>query len=173
MRVGVDIDGVVADFHATADAWLREQTGESHPPTRWDWFRQYTDGAVLWDRFWDDAVRDKAVLTTCEPIAGAIPALLLLEELGHEVVFITHRWPEFAADTEWWLAERGIPFLVAYVADKSTVECDFYVDDKPENVVALRTAGKRAVLFGRPWNTAWDLPRATSWLAVLAHIAAL
>ncbi|MGE5612655.1 MAG: dATP/dGTP diphosphohydrolase domain-containing protein, partial [Bacillota bacterium] len=56
---------------------------------------------------------------------------------------------------------HGIHFdELHHVKDKTEIEVDFHVDDKPENVRAMNQAGVCAYLMDQSWNYGeWDLDR--------------
>ena len=38
------------------------------------------------------------------------------------------------------------------VKDKTSVACDWYIEDSPEHIEALHIAGKQVIAFNQPWN---------------------
>jgi hypothetical protein len=174
--VGIDLDGVVVDFAATANRWLATYLNVSEQPVdQWNWYLNYDhpDRDVAWKSMWRE-FNHGDLFGQCEPVVGAGPAVQLLDALGHEVVFITHRNPSTAAVTAYWLDVYGLNFPVVYERDKWTFSCDVYVDDKPENVYSLIDNHKRAILFDQPWNKGCPgLTRRIGWLDTLAEIHAV
>ena len=83
---------------------------------------------------------------------------------------ITHRlyvnWGHQVAvsDTVEWLDRHQIPYRdICFLGAKPEVEADLYVDDAPHNVLALRAAGNRVVIFDQPYNRDLDGDRVRSW----------
>lgn len=154
MRLGVDLDGVLANFTDSYARYLTKETGIEFPtssdewPTEWDW--EIASGVtkaqakMVWDthilgkgsRFW----------LGLKSIDGAGTALRRLNELtreGHDVYFITHRMGDKAKlQTERWLYERGVNYpTVLLSGDKvpliRSLEIEWFIDDKPETVLAV------------------------------------
>lgn len=55
--------------------------------------------------------------------------------------------------THAWLEAHGVPFdTLTIAADKTTVPCQVFIEDRPENFTALRQAGVDAYLRSWPYN---------------------
>ena len=88
---------------------------------------------------------------------GAVEAVRRLS-LTYDVVFITKR-PRLAIPYTWdWLAARHLypteMIVIPPDADrgKSTVLCDWYIDDSPAVAEELEKAGRVVYLLDRAWN---------------------
>lgn len=154
MRIGIDIDGVVADFVGAANKWFSVKS--NHPPIPadcWDWYLKYPGGVELGDRLFVDAVNEGLYLR-CKPVPGALDALYVLRKANHDLTFITYRKGATAEkDTRAWLKRwhyGDVP--VVFTKDKGEVPWELHLDDHPETVVDLRSRGRSAVLFAQPWN---------------------
>ncbi|MEM8620033.1 MAG: hypothetical protein AAGF73_09950 [Actinomycetota bacterium] len=159
LRLGIDLDGVVADFNAGWTSRYNTEFGaELHPDhvtewnaplglTHFDSMRQFW----AWARTSGDGASIFRILPTYQ---GAVDALDRLAE-RYRVVIITTK-PTFAIhDTYAWLAEHRIPTSEVHIVDdKTTVECDVYLDDADHNLSALAAAHPDAVVcrYVRPWN---------------------
>lgn len=161
LRLGIDLDGVVADFNrgwisaynaAFGAALHSEQVVAWQSPLElthfpdmgsfWRWARRADDGS--------------SIFRNLEPFPGAIESLHDLAARGHRLVIITAK-PEWAVvDTLRWLADHAAPTREIHVTeDKHEVECDVYLDDSPEQVERLtraRATTARVCRFVRPWN---------------------
>jgi len=150
MKVGFDIDGVLANFHDGFNAVLAEVGGRPAPskmgdngPEQWDWFTgDYTPEEIssAWarvktsDKFWSS-------LEQTENMQRLISAWSNIP-LRHDIYFITHRTGhEAKIQTENWLKSRlgkRREITVLMSGDKagiaSSLALDLYIDDKPENV---------------------------------------
>jgi hypothetical protein len=64
--------------------------------------------------------------------------------------------PHFAIDDTYeWLDEHRVPAREVHILeDKTTIECDLYVDDADHNLDSLIAARPEAVVcrYVRPWN---------------------
>lgn len=159
MRLGIDLDGVVADFNG---GWMRaynEQFETTLAPAQvvgWDGLHKLTHFADM-DEFWGWAQDHGgvSVFRHLEPYNGAVETLRSLNRDGHDIVVITAK-PEWAVhDTFEWLADHRIPTREVHVTDdKWTIECDVYLDDSPYKVLELveKRPDRTVCRFVRPWN---------------------
>jgi 5'(3')-deoxyribonucleotidase len=163
LRLGIDLDGVVADFNA---GWISRYNGDfgtellpEHVDI-WDaptLLTHFTDMGEFWA--WARTSGDGAsIFRILEPYHGAIEALERLAT-RHRVVIVTTK-PRFAVhDTFEWLAQHRVPTTEVHIVDdKTTVACDLYLDDADHNLTALRTAHPGSVVcrYVRPWNQPHD-----------------
>ena len=99
-----------------------------------------------------------SIFRILEPYHGAIDALDRLAG-DHRVVIVTTK-PSFAVhDTYEWLAQHRVPTTEVHIVDdKTTVDCDVYLDDADHNLSALRDAHPAATVcrYVRPWNEHHD-----------------
>lgn len=171
---GVDLDGVVADFiqglKPIAAEWLgvpvTSLTDEvSYGFREWD-IGDYED----LHRF---AVKERALFASLPLIEGAAPALRRISSQGIRIRIITHRlyiqWfhRQAIVQTVEWLEKHGIPYWdLCFMAAKSSVDADVYVEDSPANIRALRDIGKEVIVFRNSTNRELLAPDASNWLAV-------
>jgi len=162
LRVGFDMDGVLADLNS---ALTREETVLYGEPDD-DSERRLTPSRRrrLWahvqamDNFWE-------TLEETEP--GAVSRLAALaSERGWQIVFLTTR-PETEGDsaqvqTHRWLTARGFPCPSVLVVRRSrgaiaaALELDVVVDDRAESCVdMISDSAARAILV---WGREMDLP---------------
>jgi len=172
--LGVDLDGVCADYESalrTSVAARRGVDPTTLPPQRstghfeeWgltpEGFREAHRIAVIQDR----------IFRTMAPYPGVAETLWRLSDAGVWIRVITHRLlfnglhETSAADTAVWLDQHDIPYRdLCFIGDKATVGADVYIDDSPHNIIALRDAGRTAVVFDQLYNRDLDGPRVTSW----------
>jgi hypothetical protein len=113
MRLGIDLDGVVANF---TKGWMwfynREFGAELsvEDSRRWNDLVDLTHFADI-DEFWQwsSDLDGRSVFWHLEPFPGAVEALDGLAEEGHEIVVVTTK-PAFAVDdTHEWIERHGIP----------------------------------------------------------------
>jgi 5'(3')-deoxyribonucleotidase len=173
--LGVDLDGVCADFYDG----LREIAAEWLGVPLETLTRDVTYGLPEWklDRCgkYDDlhrfAVVERDLFRNLKPIHGA-PAVLrrIAHQQGIRIRIITHRLfiPHFhqtAIDqTVQWLDHYGIPYWdLCFMRDKAAVGADLYIEDSPSNVVALRADNHPTVVFSNSTNREVEGPRADTW----------
>lgn len=148
MKIGIDMDGVLADFNTAFIALIKDTTGVELPPPSdsypsvWNYHRE--PGGITEEQ-------DKALWThimyspfwlTLRPLKGAEVALDELNRRagrGDEVYFITTRPGRDAkALTEGWLQWYGMENPTVLISgDKGSVAkglgLNVFIDDKPEN----------------------------------------
>jgi hypothetical protein len=161
MRIGLDIDGVVADFTGAINTAYEWWFGEECPIVWNEW-----DSYKMADQFptWADCSvwADKARIWERMPFLPGAPAGIdrLLHQ-GHQLVFLTARSsPECVAQTKWWfereIADRfGLSLDRLYTGlhqSKHTIPCTVYVDDGPDELAALKREGRSTIRFEHALN---------------------
>ena len=159
LRLGIDLDGVVADFVAGWISRYNQEFEADLTPSSvqtWDGLHTLTHFRDA-DEFWRWA-RDHgggSVFRHLETYEGSIEALAELSVQGHEIVIITLK-PEWAVhDTFAWIADHKIPTREVHItSEKWKVPCDIYLDDSPSQLSRyLEERSDRLVCrFVRPWN---------------------
>src|SRR5205807_2243271 len=106
-------------------------------------------------------------------IQGAPAALRRLARHGVRIRIITHRlyieWFHRQAvnQTVEWLERHGIPYWdLCFMAQKSSVDADAYVEDSPTNIQSLRSAGKKVIVLRNSTNVHIAGPAADTWTEV-------
>lgn len=165
-HIGLDIDGVVADFPGAVERWVKNVYGYDPVPVDcWDWFMQWPDGKMVWRTLYERGVTQDEVFLDCVPIEGAINGVDWLIHEGYDLTFVTNRPENSMEQTAQWLIEcgwYGVPIL--HTDDKSELGADLYIDDYGENVRALVAGGNEAWLFHQAWNAEYDdLDRVMNW----------
>ena len=170
MRIGVDLDGVCYKWSKTARYMLREMLPGS-PYTREGPMGQEADGYDYiqrniapehWKWLWTEGVR-LGLFRHGHIIKGAVEGVNALAADGHDMIIVTHRPKAAVTDTLRWLAFADFPLAGVHILTdqqpKSTVPCDVYIDDKPENVVdmAENTDARLVALYDAPWNQAFNV----------------
>jgi 5'(3')-deoxyribonucleotidase len=159
LRLGIDMDGVLADFNA---GWIarynRDFDAALHPDhiVGWDELHRVT-GFETMDAFWAWA-RDggRSVFRDLPPIEGAIETLRDLAQ-RHRIVIITARFDWAIADTLAWLAEHGVLAReVHFQAAKHLIPCDVYLDDSPYQIPSLHRERPDSLVCRQV--TAWNRP---------------
>ena len=159
LRLGIDLDGVIADFNAGWIERYNAQFGTDLLPEHvdiWDaptLLTHFVDMGEFWS--WArTAGGGPSIFRVLQPYHGALEALHRLSELHHIVILTTK--PEFAVhDTFEWLAEHRVPTTEVHIlTDKASVDCDVYLDDADHNIEALVAARPEALVcrFVRPWS---------------------
>lgn len=155
--IGLDLDGVVYDFQGTYKYLLTQHRNVEFPEglewwDSWSSPDQYTTQEDR-DWVWSKGVKDFGLFRYGHIVKGAIDGVRELAKLG-DVHVVTHRPQRAVRDTLAFLAYVDLPITGVTVTQgpKSAVGCDVYIDDGPHVIEELMAAGKRAVVFDRPYN---------------------
>ncbi len=171
--IGVDLDGVCADFYGR----MREIAAE--------WFelpvdaltREVSYGLGEWGitgRSYESlhrfALHQRSLFDTMPMIPGARKYLRRLSDEGYHIRIITHRLfihyshASAVSQTVSWLDRHGIPYWdLCFMKEKSAVGADIYIEDNPFNVMDLRNGGHKTICFANSTNRHIPPPRAGSW----------
>lgn len=172
MRLGIDLDGVVADFNAGWITRYNTEFGTEIPfdaVRTWDGLHELTHFPDM-DEFWRwaEGGTGHSIFRELEPYHDALEALAQLVADGHHVVILTSKPGWAVHDTFAWIAEHRIPTREVHVTRRKwRVPCDVYLDDAPHNLKAIHRNRPEAFVcrFVRPWNdplpgvhdiTGWD-----------------
>lgn len=158
MRLGIDLDGVVADFNTGWTTRYNEEHGTTLGPehiTAWGSMIPLTRFASM-DEFWEWARNDAGpgLFRHLPALPGALEALHRLAE-RHDVVIVTTKPPWAYAETFSWLADHDVPATEVHITEeKWWVDCDVYLDDGPHNLEALLTerSDRTVCRYVQPWN---------------------
>jgi 5'(3')-deoxyribonucleotidase len=139
MRLGIDLDGVVADFDNGWMSRYHEEFGDdprlAHvepgaPQVIWDGLHRMTHFSDM-DAFWD-WIHARHMFRHLELIPGAREGLTKLAGDGHDIVILTAKPDRAIPDTLHWLADQRIPTReIHFIRAKHRVACDAYLDDSP------------------------------------------
>ena len=177
LRLGIDLDGVVADFNVGwMERYNREFGAQLHHSqvVMWDGLQQLTHFGSM-DDFWRWARSGPASIFRHLPlIEGARDALDRLAA-EHRIVIVSSKFDWAIPDTLAWLSEHRIRAReIHFVWDKTSVPCDVYLEDAPANLEALVGAHPEALVcrMVRPWNRPVEGARdVTDWAEFEAAVA--
>lgn len=139
IRIGCDMDGVVADFDKI---WVDRYNHDFNTDIEYKHIQHWDALLTLthfedYDQWWDWARSKHEDLFLAAPVLpGAAEAIRRVHNLGHTIAFITAK-PRWAAGHPGeWLIKHDIPFDEIHVTnDKTYVRCDLYVDDAEHNIL--------------------------------------
>lgn len=159
IRLGIDLDGVVANF---IDGWMMRYNMEygtsltEDQVDHWDAAHELTHFQDMSD-FWQWAGASGNGPTVFRNLRTYPGALTTLNELAtcHDIVILTMK-PDWAGhDTFSWIADNHIPTReVHLIRDKWNIDCDIYLDDSPYVLPGLVAKRPNSIVcrFVRPWN---------------------
>ncbi|MEZ5175231.1 MAG: hypothetical protein R2823_03390 [Acidimicrobiia bacterium] len=158
MRLGIDLDGVVADFNSGWMTRFNTERGTDLTPDLVDHWNAMVDLAGFVDEqdFWEWARNGDGpgLFATLPVYPEALPALRRLAK-NHQIVIVTTKPSWAVPETFGWIADKRLPTREVHIARRKwTVDCDIYLDDGPHNLEMLveRRPDRTVCRFVRPWN---------------------
>jgi 5'(3')-deoxyribonucleotidase len=171
--LGVDLDGVCADFYGkmreVAAEW-QERPVDELPTNVTYGLKEWGIGTEEYARLHRFAVTERGLFETAAMIPGTRKYLRKLSDEGARIRIITHRLTIryvhnlAVTQTTGWLDHHAIPYWdLCFMKDKEQVGADIYVDDTPHVVESLRAKKLEAICFANSTNKDIGDPRAKSW----------
>lgn len=183
LKIGLDIDGVVADSFSVFLRELNKHYGKDF--TKIDNYNM----AKLYDVAGDDlsnffTVNMEYLYTAPKPMEGAVETIHSWLEAGHEIIFITAR--RCGAEEEVtlkWFEQNGIPGnKIIFVGGASKTFAvkengiDIFVEDFMTNALEIAVLGVPVLLLDSPYNQG-KLPkgvtRCYNWQEIVLNIEKL
>jgi len=164
----LDLDGVVHPWVPTFQPWLESRIGKKIGQwLTWHHYRHHgiTDAEFVAHL---NQYAEEGGFTWSDPYHGSVDPLHRLIEHGHTIHIVTDRPVVAHAGTIDWLDRHNVPYHSLVIGRDKTVFMEqgegpyFAIDDRIENVQAMRDAGIHAYLLDRPWNEDSDLPRVST-----------
>jgi 5'(3')-deoxyribonucleotidase len=177
MVLGIDLDGVCADFYGKmreiAAEWFECDIDDLTTDVSYglqEWGIQDHEQYSSLHRF---AVTQRDLFKTVGIIPGARKYLRKLSDEGYRIRIITHRlfihYFHAAAvkQTIEWLDNHAIPYWdLCFMREKDQVGADVYIEDSPFNIERMRAHGLYTICFANSTNVDIENPRANSWKEV-------
>jgi 5'(3')-deoxyribonucleotidase len=167
-RIGLDLDGVVADWSGTAMRFLNEFKGYAFDPSfehpHWNWL----EGQVKpedWKWLWNEAIELEAMFLDMRLFPGAFDFMEKLAEKG-DIIVLTSRPKTARQDTLRWLHDSmaapvaGVNFF-EHGVNKHLVDVDVLIEDNLDNAREYHKALGRVILMDKAYNQdpGWDDPQ--------------
>lgn len=180
--LGVDLDGVCADFYSglrpIAAEWLGVEATTLPLKVSWglpEWgIDKAPGGYEALHRF---AVTQRDLFRILPPMLGAPVALRRLSAENVRIRIITHRFfikyfhQVAARQTIEWLDYHDIPYWdLCFMKEKSAVGANIYIEDSPGNIERLRKEGLTTLVFTNSTNAHLPGPRADNWEQVVEFV---
>ncbi|MBX3548774.1 MAG: hypothetical protein KF748_06415 [Xanthobacteraceae bacterium] len=178
--LGIDLDGVCADFYGhmrgIAAEWLEKPIEELTTDVTYG-LKQWGIKKKEYESLHRFAMSGRNLFTEVKMIPGARRTLRKLSSQGYHIRIITHRLfvhyfhAVAVQQTIEWLDANGIPYHdLCFMKEKHQVGADIYVEDSPQNIQALRAQKLYTICFANSTNTEILEPRANSWDEVYSLI---
>ena len=173
-KLGIDCDGVIADWNKAYAYLLIEEDGNRFPegydisnPPCWNWDTYFGYDLAVQAKVWKHIKSDPLFWQQLEPLEGAKEAIRYLNKMakaGDDVYYLTNRTGyKVKQQTEKFLYELGADYpTVVITADKIPViralGIDFFIDDRLDMVNEVARVAEEEKLFIRlflkdaPWN---------------------
>ena len=174
MRIGIDIDGVIADFVGTFAPMFKKIGGCDFDQIVNYNFKNNTRGIDQgYAKLWGEQVESGKIYEQLKPVEGSKEFFCELFQ-KHEIILISSREEQFREVTENWLKRKGIAYneleLVGHdlrgKIDKMCT-CDVVFEDQLEVARIVAARGITVVLLDYPWNSISDnVIRVKDWKEV-------
>lgn len=156
MVVGIDIDGVLRDLHTTLVQQYKVDYPEHwvRPISEWKNYN-ISEYFEMGDKLFHYWFTERAYLIYLNslPFSG-VGLLGEFTRKGNTIHIVTSQ-PNYQTRlfTTMWIYNNFLgSYDLHFVADKSVVDCDVFLDDCPDHVEQIRRKGKPVVIMDRPWN---------------------
>lgn len=184
MKIGCDVDGVLADFNTAYVARIKEVTGRNlfaDPPLMNQW--SYAEAAGYTPRelrrVWDNINADEHFWFRLDPYPDIADACDWMRQSKDDIYFITARsGATTKRQTEEWFAYEGFRRATILLSSGKALCCDAlrldsYLDDRFENACDVASnSDTRAFLLTRPWNVQYCTPSGVTRVASLGEFFA-
>ena len=168
LRVGIDVDGVLADFNTSYKKLIEKLTplrlpdiSDYYPNT---WYYERAAGISKDDenRVWDAIKSNHSFWHKLQPNLETFDFLQGLDDLSADIYFITSRVGDSAKyQTEQWLRHNGfIAYPTVLISKEKGLCCKslkltHYIDDKNENCTAVseQSPDTKVFMLACPWNS--------------------
>jgi len=168
MRIGIDIDNVIANTFEDLAARFNQYVGKDLNANevvdfmRREKFRMWGYWFVTWR---------ESLLTRVSLIEGAKHTITNWYD-DHEILLVTSRLPILNRQTKKWLNQHEIPYHKLHHSKerekyKKAPNCDVFIEDNLEECEILADYCDRVYLMDHPWNRRPlkkdNIIRVTSW----------
>lgn len=174
--VGLDLDGVCADFYGhmkeICAEWTNTPISELTDNVKYG-LAEWNMTKKTYEQMHRFAVTQREFFRKLPPMPGAAQAIRRLSNEGARIRIITHRlfianFHQMAVtQTVEWLDYYAFAYSdLCFMKDKNLVEADIYVEDNPDNILELERSQKKVVAYTNSTNAhlmLTDAIRVNTW----------
>ncbi|MFZ5634881.1 MAG: 5' nucleotidase, NT5C type [Bacillota bacterium] len=179
-RIGIDIDGVIADSQAVIIRKLNQHFGKSYTLADFVNFRPRKMFGINRKQL-DDFImaRELEIIMETDPLPGAVETLRELN--GRSIYLISARSPAYHSQTLEWLRKFDVPYdgirlLGQHDKRRSCLDLgvDIFIEDNKKNAIQVSSCGIPVLLMNATYNRG-RLPemvtRVFNWDQIREHIS--
>jgi uncharacterized HAD superfamily protein len=167
LRIGIDIDDVLADSMPEYLSAFNRRFGLQIPVTEagWEMFRRHPDISAEEIRAFFGELYEADFLGSRPLLPGAREGVERLHRAGHRLFIITGRLRSDRDITERWIETRGLSSFFQEIIDRDGLDAprhkrqaadqfrlDVLLEDEYEVALVAAEARVQVLLFNRPWN---------------------
>jgi len=180
VRIGIDLDGTIADNLKLLVDTLNEHCGKNLVGEE---IRQYNlckTYCISESEFIDlMAAKEEEIIVKSPVIPCADNYIQQLVNEGWQVHIITARHPRYRSVTEKWLQDKGIPYSGLHLLNShhklaicQELGVSLMVEDNVHNAYQLDEGGVKVILFDAPHNRfwPWNGARCKTWREIYQRI---
>lgn len=160
MRIAVDCDDTLCDFHTLYAQLLTWKTGTLYDPnsfTKWTSVQDNGNEKAFWGFL--DLLETSHLRRAMAPVdILACPSIKWLVRRGHDVHILTANRDAARESITSWLFMHGLELPLDMIGrknphEKAALDFDFFIDDAPGLAVEMgEQPSKRLFLVPQPWN---------------------
>ena len=164
MRIGIDLDGTIADNLDLLVEAMNNHCGKNlcgQEIEQYSLCKTYNIGEA--EFFQLMSIEEPKIIEKSPLIPSAQENIVKLEQDGWEIHIITARNPSYREITEKWLREKGIPYHELHMLNSHNklaicqeLNVEFMIEDNVHNAYTLSEGGIKVLLYGAPHNRLWD-----------------
>jgi len=193
LNIGIDIDGVLFDFHDSFKRYMNEIHGKSleemqAQPMNWNFHEEWKLDKQQFDYYYRQGILDKYVLRKGNMIdKDAVKYIRKLRRDGHKIHLVSNRnmydvGHQAMYNTIHWLLENEIEYdTIDFDFEKGKYvkkyNLDVFVEDSPKNAKQLYNAEcKKIILLDQVWNRKkayCNYKRVLNWKEIFNEIIVL
>ena len=147
----IDIDGVACDHAQAICSWVNDNHGVNSSVeeiTSWD----HDFGPITFTRAVEVCYEIDSFIRNMRVTPGFSEFLNQIK-MTMDVKFATARNCSYEATKSWIRNNFGDGFETHFVNKKADVDCDYIIDDHPDEIISSAAKGKVCFLFDQPWNS--------------------